>query len=161
MRAEYDSRIETWVHIAQVGRFLHRCVVDLLRRARDHDQSKLLSPEVEVFDTFTPRLAGITYGSDEYKECLNQMRPAIEHNQKHNRHHPEFHEQGIRGMNLIDLVEMLCDWKAATLRHADGDIRKSIEINQQRFGYSDELRQIFLNTLQLIDAVEEESNEQD
>jgi len=61
-------------------------------------------------------------------------------------------EKGILGMSLLDLVEMLCDWKAATLRHNDGDIRKSIEINQKRFGYSDELKAIFLNTLPLIES---------
>lgn len=69
-----------------------------------------------------------------------------------NSHHPEFYENGICGMNLLDLVEMLCDWKAATLRHNDGDIRRSIEINQKRFGYSDELKQILLNTLQFIEG---------
>jgi hypothetical protein len=47
---------------------------------------------------------------------------------------------------------MLCDWKAATLRHDDGDIRRSIEINQERFGYSDELKQILINTLPLIEG---------
>jgi hypothetical protein len=50
-------------------------------------------------------------------------------------------------MNLIDLVEMLCDWYAASKRHNDGDIMKSIEINQKRFGFSDDLRQILENTV--------------
>lgn len=54
-------------------------------------------------------------------------------------------------MNLVDIIEMLCDWKAATLRHADGDIYKSIEINQKRFGYSDELKSIFINTIKCIE----------
>lgn len=53
---------------------------------------------------------------------------------------------GIRGMCLLDVIEMLCDWKAATMRHADGDLAKSIEINQKRFGYSDELKAILANT---------------
>ena len=53
-------------------------------------------------------------------------------------------------MNLIDVIEMLCDWKAATMRHADGDIKKSIEINQKRFGYSDELKAILLNTIEFM-----------
>lgn len=66
---------------------------------------------------------------------------------------PETHK-GLHGMSLLDLVEMLCDWKAATLRHADGDIRRSIEINQKRFGYSDELKQIFLNTLPVIEGTD-------
>jgi hypothetical protein len=52
-------------------------------------------------------------------------------------------------MTLIDLCEMIADWKAATLRHNDGDILKSIEINQSRFGYSDEVKQILLNTVEI------------
>jgi hypothetical protein len=42
---------------------------------------------------------------------------------------------------------MIVDWKAASERHADGDILRSIEINQSRFGYSDELKQILVNTV--------------
>jgi hypothetical protein len=55
-------------------------------------------------------------------------------------------------MSLVQLTEMLCDWKAATLRHKDGDIRRSIEQNQQRFGYSDEVKRILLNTLPLLEG---------
>lgn len=61
-------------------------------------------------------------------------------------------DRGIRGMSLFDLIEMLCDWKAATLRHNDGNIRRSIELNQKRFGYSDELKQILLNTLPVVES---------
>ncbi len=72
------------------------------------------------------------------------MGKGLEHHYGNNSHHPEFYENGIKGMNLIDLVEMLCDWKAATLRHINGDLLKSIEQNQKRFNYSDELKQILL-----------------
>lgn len=37
-------------------------------------------------------------------------------------------------------------WKAASERHADGDIMKSIDINQKRFEIPRELAQIFKNT---------------
>ena len=43
-------------------------------------------------------------------------------------------------LNLLDLIELFCDWKASTLRHNDGNIKKSIEINQNRFGYDDILK---------------------
>ena len=36
---------------------------------------------------------------------------------------------------------------AAVKRHEDGDILLSIELNQRRFGYSDELKQILINTV--------------
>jgi hypothetical protein len=147
----YDSRPDTYRHIQTVRRLLGVVIRDLLRRQEQHDQSKLESPEVEVFDEFTSKLAGSTYGSDEYKQFLAAMKEGLEHHYAYNSHHPEHYPDGVRGMSLLDLTEMLCDWKAATLRHNDGDIRKSIEINQQRFGYSDELKQILLNTLDLLE----------
>jgi len=53
-------------------------------------------------------------------------------------------------MSLIDIVEMICDWIAAVERHDDGNIFKSIEINQKRFGYSDDLKNILINTAKEI-----------
>jgi hypothetical protein len=41
---------------------------------------------------------------------------------------------------------MFFDWKAATERHADGDIFKSILINEKRFGISEQLVRIMQNT---------------
>lgn len=335
-----DSRIATYEHIQTVQGLIARVVIDLQHRAKVHDESKLVSPEVEVFDAVTERLHGLTYGSDEYKSCLGEMKPALDHHYANNSHHPEYgfaneawrpvvgyeglyevsskgrvkrlarvaerkgtqgdlsvaermlslpvtpkgylrvqlangdshknymvhrlvatafldnpeakpevnhidgdkannavanlewttssenqlhaYETGlkepnakyfvhcveldvvtcgclkmqaalrdrgvaeatasgvyaamdrksqylgftfigypiaegnpqsmVRGMSLFDLIEMICDWKAATMRHADGDIRKSLEINQKRFGYSDELKAILLNTLPLIES---------
>ena len=43
---------------------------------------------------------------------------------------------------------MLCDWKAATLRHDDGDIQKSLDINAERFKLSPQLKQILKNTVE-------------
>jgi hypothetical protein len=147
-----DSRVQTYMHIHDVQQLLALVIGDLLGRQMVHDLSKLCDPEVSVFDEFTPKLAGTTYGSEEYKSFLVAMKPALDHHYAANSHHPEHYTNGIRGMSLLDLIEMLCDWKAATGRHADGDIRKSIEINQKRFGYSDELKQILLNTLPVLDT---------
>lgn len=51
-------------------------------------------------------------------------------------------------MTLVDLIELLADWDAASKRHPDGSIMNSVIINQKRFGYSDELKQIFINTIE-------------
>jgi hypothetical protein len=142
----YDSRPDTREHIRQVQLLLGKVIDDLTRRRQEHDASKLVSPEVEAFDEFTPRLASSTYGSPEYEEMRKAIGPALAHHYQCNSHHPEHFSDGIRGMSLLDVIECLCDWKAATLRHNDGDIRKSIEINQKRFGYSDELKAILVNT---------------
>jgi hypothetical protein len=147
----YDSRQDTLQHIEQVRHFMDKVIADLIARAACHDASKLESPEKDVFDEFTPRLKSSTYGSEEYKEYLQAMGGALKHHYAKNSHHPEHRPNGIKGMSLVDLLEMLCDWKAATLRHANGDIRRSIEQNQQRFGYSDELKGILFNTLPLLE----------
>jgi hypothetical protein len=110
-----DSRIDTYQHIQTVQRFMGHAIRNLLDRQRVHDQSKLVSPEKEAFDELTPKLAGLTYGSDEYRACLRSMKPAISHHHAANSHHPEHFADGIKGMSLLDLVELICDWKAATL----------------------------------------------
>lgn len=142
-----DSRIETWEHIHEVQKNLSIVIRNLQDRQLFHDQSKLHSPEVEIFDQYTHLLKTTTFGSKEYEECLAKVKPALDHHYKVNRHHPNFYENGILGMSLLDLIEMLEDWKAAVKRHPDGCIFKSIEINQKRFGYSDELKQILINTV--------------
>jgi hypothetical protein len=53
-------------------------------------------------------------------------------------------------MNLIDLVEMFCDWEASILKNKDGDIYRSIDINKTRFNMSDDLMSIFKNTADLL-----------
>ena len=55
-------------------------------------------------------------------------------------------------MNLVDIVEMFCDWKAATERHHDGNLHKSIEKNAVRFEMNAQLVKIFENTADLFDA---------
>jgi hypothetical protein len=144
--AKYSSKPETRKHIKQVSNNILAVINALRVRASLHDRSKLEPGEVKYFDIYTPKLAGCTYGSEEYKQFLTELKPALDHHYAENRHHPEHFENGIRGMNLVDLVEMFCDWYAASKRHNDGDIIKSIKINQGRFGYSDDLRAIFENT---------------
>jgi hypothetical protein len=122
-------------------------IVLLLARAEVHDQSKLDLPEVELLTKYTPKLAGVTYGSTEYQQLLAELKPALEHHYANNRHHPEHHKNGIDDMTLIDLLEMFCDWKAASERHNDGNINKSIEKNADRFSMSPQLVKIFENTV--------------
>lgn len=146
----YDSSEDTKKHIQQVRLFLDTLERAIFFRGVQHDRTKLQEPEKSIFDEYTPKLAASTYGSDEYKNYLQEMKVALNHHYANNRHHPEFHKDGIRGMNLVDLCEMICDWKAATMRHDNGDIMESIELNQARFGYSDELKQILINTVRLF-----------
>lgn len=151
--AELQASIATREHIDVVRELLNYMVTQLLRRGELHDRSKLGSPESEIFAEYTTKLKGVTYGSDEYKQFLAEMRPALDHHYAWNRHHPEcYGKRGIGGMNLIDLLEMFVDWCASCQRHADGDIRKSIEINQTRFNMDPQLVAIFRNTVEMMRA---------
>ena len=49
-------------------------------------------------------------------------------------------------MNLLDIIEMYCDWIAAGERHKDGSIAKSIEVNKDRFKLTPQLVSILCNT---------------
>jgi hypothetical protein len=204
-----DSRIETYKHIQLVHRYLNNIIVQLLARSAEHDQPKLYSPEVEIFDEITDRLANSTYMSEEYKGFLKELKPALDHHYANSRHHPEhFYEfspayeeelkeelellkymldfdkdedmdklnfikshfykttfrrmisrfekllnestSRINNMNLLDIIEMTADWVSSVKRHVDGNIYTSIEKNQERFGYSDQIKNILINTVDII-----------
>ena len=150
MSNKYDSTEDTKAHINRVAHLLNLCGDELRYRGDIHDKSKLESPEKEAFDEETPKLKELTYGSDEYKESLKRLGVALKHHYAKNPHHPEHYENGIDGMNLFDVMEMLMDWKAATERHADGDIHKSLQHNKDRFNMSPQLVSIFENTIKLF-----------
>ena len=142
-----DCIKDTTMHINLVKENIIHVVQELLNRSNNHDRTKLIAPEVQIFTEYTPKLAGCTYGSKEYNRYLKEMKKALDHHYKVNRHHPEHFENGINDMTLIDLIEMLCDWMAAVKRHDDGDIYKSLAINKKRFGISKQLSQILENTV--------------
>lgn len=151
----YDSRAETQEHIYKVQDYLYAACWRLEERAKSHDRTKLHEPELEYWNEYTPKLAQCEYPSQEYTDNWNALKPALDHHFEHNDHHPEHYSDGISGMSLLSLLEMLCDWKAAserTKRRADGDLyleknfEESLAYNQKRFGYSDELAGILRNT---------------
>ena len=144
---KYDSTKDTRQHIDLVYWLLTSMAEVIRKRGINHDSSKLESPEKDIFDEVTPRLKGLTYGSEEYKASLADMGPALTHHYENNRHHPEHFPDGVNDMDLVDLIEMISDWKAASLRHDNGDIKRSLEINKERFGISDQLYKILLNTV--------------
>ena len=148
---EKATNCDTMRHIQQVQHFLNLFIREILDRSEKHDQSKLEHPEVGMFTEFTPKLAASTYGSHEYEGFRKAMGPALAHHYAKNRHHPEHWKQGIDDMNLIDVLEMLADWKAASMRHNDGNILRSIEINADRFKMSPQLVKILENTAKLFE----------
>ena len=150
-----ECQVETQKHIETVRKYIRFMIDKIEQRGVKHDSSKLETPEVELFAEYTPQLAELHYGSDEYKQSLECLKPALDHHYASNRHHPEHFVNGINDMTLIDIVEMFCDWKASTLRMNDGNLLKSIETNAERFNMDGQLKQILVNTARMLDEHEE------
>ena len=140
---------DTIRHIIAVRLLLDSVITEINQRAIAHDASKLESPEKEMFEIWRPRLDELSVDSHEYKEALAQMGEGLAHHYRENRHHPEHFKDGIRGMNLIDLLEMVCDWEAAAARKGQA---VSMEWASKRFGISkdDHIYSIIQNTLDLF-----------
>ena len=153
----YDSAKDTNNHRGRVRELIKMAIANLRQRGRVHDDSKLHDPEKSVFDEVTTRLKGMTYGSQEYKDSLKEMGPALEHHYANNDHHPEWSSDGIVAMSLLSILEMLMDWKAAGERHDNGCILKSIEHNRERFGMGEQLTQILLNTIDELGLADPEA----
>ena len=74
-----NVKAETYAHIGKVRHFIGKIVRQLLYAAEEHDESKLLPPEVAMFEEYTPKLSASTYGSEGYDNLLKGLRPALEH----------------------------------------------------------------------------------
>lgn len=143
---QYDSGPDTMRHIQEVRKNISEFQREMSRRANNHDNSKLEGIEKEVFDRVTPLLRQLDYDSLQYQISKKMMGKALESHYAKNSHHPEHYKNGVKGMDLFDLVEMFLDWKAAVKRHESGDFEKSIIKNARRFKIPVVLRNIMLNT---------------
>lgn len=148
----YDSTEDTKAHIRQVRDLLEIVVGKLAVRALFHDTSKLEEPEKSLYDQYKPKIAETEkrfgYGSPEYKAVLEQMGPALSHHYASNSHHPEHYPNGVEGMSLPDVLEMLADWKSSSLGSGQP---LNLEANRLRFGISDQLFEILKNTIKELE----------
>ena len=146
MSGGYDSRADSLAHIHHVRDNIDVFVAAMLRRGRDHDASKFSEAEKPRLDEVLPLLEGVAYGSPAWEAAVSRAAPALEHHFRHNSHHPEHHgNEGVAGMDLFDVVEMVCDWMAAARRNpADG---VKVAYNVQKFAIEPQLAAIIANTL--------------
>jgi hypothetical protein len=140
-----DSRADTLAHIHLVRDRIEEFVAALLARGRIHDASKFDPAEKPLLDEVLPLLGDIPYGTPEFRALEDRARPALEHHYRRNPHHPEHHRDGIAGMDLVDLVEMICDWMAAAARGPQDGV--NLAYNVKQFGIEPQLAAILANTL--------------
>ena len=61
---DYDSTADTLKHSRRVGELIGQAIKELINRSTSHDLSKTEPPEKAIFDEYTPKLKGSTYGSE-------------------------------------------------------------------------------------------------
>lgn len=138
---------ETRCHVRSVQLYLSEFSEELYRRGILHDNSKFYEPELTGFSENIDNVPNIVYGSEEHSSKLLEMKPIIDVHHEENRHHPEHWDNGVDDMSLSDIIEMLIDWKCASQRYKDGSLRKSVDINCEKYNISPQLKKILLNTI--------------
>jgi len=118
---------------------MFKIVSCLIKRIIKHDLSKFSSKETDTLSELLPELKASTYGTPEYYSLLKRAHIALNHHYANNSHHPEYYKNGIQGMSMFDILEMIADWKAAVRKHADGDFITSLQKNKIRFKIPSEM----------------------
>ena len=141
------AELVTRKHMQRVSELLGDAAVELIRRAKTHDLSKLTDTELgplQDMQNIIDAEGQTPYGGEEYKRRTALLKPMLDHHYSNNPHHPEYYEDGVDGMDLFDVLEMVHDWKAASERGEESSI--SISASVERFGISDQLAQVIRNT---------------
>ncbi|MBA3825026.1 MAG: hypothetical protein H0X24_14160 [Ktedonobacterales bacterium] len=140
-------------HKRLVAAFMNGVIADLIWRSATHDDSKFDPAEFDAYADNLPNFDKATYGTEEYRAALARIKPAIAHHYQANRHHPEHFSDGINGMNLLDVLEMVCDWMAAAQCNPGGTL--NLEQQRERFGIDPQLFAIIQHTVEYLERQEE------
>jgi hypothetical protein len=136
-----------WPHIYLVQLFLIRVVEALHVRIMSHDQSKLSRPEVKLFSELLPDISSPPRkGTFAHAKMIKSLNSAMDKHYANNRHHPEHHRNGIDNMDMVDLLEMLCDWKAVE-GSGEFTIGELLEDARERHGIGEQLYNVLANTI--------------
>lgn len=132
---------DTAKHIDNVIRYMRSIINHLADRANEHDESLLIEPEASEFS----KIGGVNslFNTKHVPQYI------LDHHYRNNTHHIEHYNEGIVGMDLLDIIEMLCDWKDLSKRH-DVDLIDYIKSNQAEYQYSDEMCSVLCNTAMLL-----------
>lgn len=150
---------DTRKHQQWVAEQLIACAKRLLDRAMTHDASKFSDIEREAYvgPVWELNTREVPYGSDEYKALTKQMGAGWEHHKANNSHHPEFWAivtpefagDPFSGMDLFDLMEMLCDWIGAAKRRGN-EPHLPLKGFEEKMGLGHQLGCVLRNTLGLM-----------
>ena len=143
------AEIVTRKHMQRVAHLLGDAAIEFVKRGQRHDLSKLEPVEMEPLQRMQDLIDAegqAPYGSDEYKRRTAMLGDMTKHHYAANSHHPEHYENGVDGMDLYDVLEMVLDWKAASERGEESVVNISASV--ARFNISPQLESIIRNTVE-------------
>lgn len=147
MKIDIEVLNDIIMHISEVQENLADMRLDLEKRGISHDRTKFMAKEFDSFVKTRPKFKKANYGSKEYQECVDIIKPAIDHHYTNNRHHTKFHPNGFADVNLLDILEMLADWKAASRRSPDLSFEDSLPKAFKKYNIPENMQKHILATL--------------
>jgi len=133
-----SEQVKTLVTILRhqriVAAYMRRLAYALLEVAEVHDLSKLSLDEFGGFVEMNHVAREHKFGSEEYYAALENRDDVVGLHYQRNRHHPEHHDRGIDDMTLVDLVEMVADWQAASDVYGKATFEEGLKVLRDRFG---------------------------
>ena len=150
MQTEFEVLLDTIQHVSEVKENLEDILSDLRKRAEAHDRSKFADPEFSTFVSTRPEFKKANYGTPEYEAVCVKAKVGVDHHYAENRHHVGFHENGVDDMNLMDLLEMLADWKAASRRSPDLTFEDSLPRAFKKYEMDETIQRLMTNTIRYL-----------
>jgi hypothetical protein len=137
LSSEMAALVTIQRHIATVQKHLNKFVTRLQQRGIEHDLSKLSKDEFTGFVEVNQIARLHPFGSKEYNNSLKDNKTIALHFSR-NSHHPEYHiKHGVNDMTMLDWIEMVTDWKAASETYGNTSFNDALEIQRKRFRLTD------------------------
>jgi len=152
-REEFKDRIT--LHRQSVKLGLQRISDILVNRGDLHDIDKFEEAMFEDFYLNIPKFTNVSFGEIEWENAMESIKTMNNHYAV-SPHHIQHYPNGINGVNLIDLLEMIVDWKSANNAYGDVKLSEALIIQKKRFGIDDQLYKIIVNTAKILGYLEEE-----
>ena len=147
MDNNFEVLTDIIAHISEVQENISEMRAILEARGISHDRSKLEPIEFDAFVETRPKFKKANYGTPEYQECVEMIKPSIDHHYSNNRHHTAFHKNGFQDMSLFDILEMLADWKAASRRSKDLTFKASLPIAYKKYSIPENMQKHIEKTI--------------
>ena len=152
--------VDTRKHQQLVAEKMVKCAKRLLDKGMAHDASKFSEIEKRTYTEPVWKLNhnNVEYGSEKYNRLVAQMDEGWEHHIAENDHHPQWFEKfgsqtlddPIKAMDMFALIEMLCDWIAASRRN-NSRACDAMRFLKKKYPLDSQIECILNNTLDLIE----------